>query len=341
TAGQPEQVILNPANARIAMSTVGVSEGLVHHTVEAEATRGFDVSMELPIRALLIRLSEDDHVLMLTLHHIAADGWSLGPLARDLSTAYRARGQGRAPAFPPLPVQYADYALWQRETLGTEEDPNSALSHQLAFWKDTLADAPSQLRLPADRTRSAANSGSVSRAIPVDIGPTVHAGLRRLSFERNASLFMVLQAAFAVLLDKLGAGSDIPIGTPVAGRTETKLDELVGFFVNTLVLRTDTSGNPSAADVIDRVRGSNLAAYANQDAPFERGVDELDPPRSEGLHPLFQVMLTLQNTEPVDIDMGDLNVEPDSGPQVSEAKFDLLLDLAERRGSAAGISGSL
>ena len=341
TAGQPEQVILNLANAGIAMSTVGVSEGLVHHTVEAEATRGFDVSKELPIRALLIRLSEDDHVLLLTLHHIAADGWSLGPLARDLSTAYRARGQGSAPAFPPLPVQYADYALWQRETLGTEDDPNSALSHQLAFWKDTLADAPSQLRLPTDRTRSAANSGSVSRAIPVDISPTVHAGLRRLSSERNASLFMVLQAAFAVLLDKLGAGSDIPIGTPVAGRTETKLDELVGFFVNTLVLRTDTSGNPSAADVIDRVRGSNLAAYANQDAPFERVVDELDPPRSEGLHPLFQVMLTLQNTAPVDIDMGDLNVEPDSGPQVSEAKFDLLLDLAERRGEAAGIIGSL
>ncbi|MCF2587137.1 non-ribosomal peptide synthetase [Brevibacterium sp. UCMA 11752] len=341
TAGQPEQVILNPANARIAMSTVGVSEGLVHHTVEAEATRGFDVSRELPIRALLIRLSEDDHVLLLTLHHIAADGWSLGPLARDLSTAYRARGQGRAPAFPPLPVQYADYALWQRETLGTEDDPNSALSHQLAFWKESLADAPSQLRLPADRSRDTQIAGSVSRAIPVDISPTVHAGLRRLSSERNASLFMVLQAAFAVLLDKLGAGSDIPIGTPVAGRTETKLDELVGFFVNTLVLRTDTSGNPSAADVIDRVRGSNLAAYANQDAPFERVVDELDPPRSEGLHPLFQVMLTLQNTAPVDIDMGDLNVEPDSGPQVSEAKFDLLLDLAERRGEAAGISGSL
>ncbi|SDS75748.1 amino acid adenylation domain-containing protein [Brevibacterium sandarakinum] len=341
TAGQPEQVVLNPDDARIAMSTIGVSQDLVHHTVDAEATRGFDVSSELPIRALLIRLNEDEHLLLLTLHHIAADGWSLGPLARDLSTAYRNRGRGRAPAFPPLPVQYADYALWQRTALGTEDDPNSSLSQQLVFWKTSLAGAPSQLQLPTDRARNAAVPGSVSRAIPVDIGPRVHAGLRRLSSERNASLFMVLQAAFAVLLDKLGAGSDIPIGTPVAGRTETKLDELIGFFVNTLVLRTDTSGNPSAGDVIDRVRGSNLSAYANQDAPFERVVDEVDPPRSEGLHPLFQVMLTLQNTTPVDIDMGDLHVEAAPGPQVSEAKFDLLLDLAERRGDAAGITGSL
>lgn len=341
TTGQPEQVVLTPNNAHIAMPTVGIDEALVHHTVNAEATRSFDVSSDLPVRALLIRLNEDEHLMLLTLHHIAADGWSLGPLARDLSTAYRNRVDGRAPTYPPLPVQYADYSLWQRAALGTEDDPHSALSQQLAFWKDSLTGAPSQLRLPTDRTRNAQTPGSVSRTIPVDIDPITHAGLRRLSIERNASLFMVLQAGFAVLLDKLGAGSDIPIGTPVAGRTDTKLDDLIGFFVNTLVLRTDTSGNPSAADVIDRVRGSNLAAYANQDAPFERVVDETDPPRAEGLHPLFQVMLTLQNTTPVDIDMSGLNVEAAPGPDVSEAKFELLLDLAERRGEAAGITGSL
>ncbi|GAA1865193.1 non-ribosomal peptide synthetase [Brevibacterium marinum] len=341
TAGQPEQVVLSTDEAHIDMPTIQIAERLVHHTVNAEANRGFDVSRELPVRALLIRLDDDEHLLLLTLHHIAADGWSLKPLASDLSTAYRHRTEGTAPRFPDLPVQYADYALWQRETLGSDEDPTSPISQQLAFWKDTLAGAPSQLRLPSDRARSTQTAGTASRAIPIEIDPTVHAGLRRLSIDRNASLFMVLQSAFAVLLDKLGAGSDIPIGTPVAGRTETKLDELIGFFVNTLVLRTDTSGNPSAADVIDRVRGFNLSAYANQDAPFDRVVDELDPPRSEGLHPLFQVMLTLQNTAAVDVDMSGLAVEPASGPQISEAKFDLLLDLAERSGEATGITGSL
>ncbi|WP_193096104.1 non-ribosomal peptide synthetase [Brevibacterium sp. FME17] len=354
TAGQPEQVILTTAEAQIAMPIIEISEELVDHTVNAEATRGFDVSTQLPIRALLIRQGAEDHLLLLTLHHIAADGWSLRPLANDLSTAYRDRDRGHDPVFTQLPVQYADYALWQRETLGAEDDPDSAIAEQLAFWKNTLSGAPLELRLPVDRPRSTRTTGHVSRAIEIEISPASHAGLRRLSADRNASLFMVLQAAFAVLLDKLGAGSDIPIGTPVAGRTETKLDELIGFFVNTLVLRTDTSGNPSPVDVIDRVRAFNLPAYANQDAPFERVVDEISPPRSESLHPLFQVMLTLQNTAPVDIDMGRLDVEAAPGPEVSAAKFDLLLDLAElapqngtrsdsahRDGEAPGIVGSL
>ena len=354
TAGQPEQIILSTDDAQIAMPTIEISEELADYTVNAEAIRGFDVSTQLPIRALLIRQGAEDHLLLLTLHHIAADGWSLHPLANDLSMAYRDRDRGHDPAFTQLPVQYADYALWQRETLGAEDDPDSAISDQLAFWKNTLTGAPLELRLPVDRPRSTRTIGHASRAIPIEISPAIHAGLRRLSADRNASLFMVLQAAFAVLLDKLGAGSDIPIGTPVAGRTETKLDELIGFFVNTLVLRTDTSGNPSPVDVIDRVRAFNLPAYANQDAPFERVVDEISPPRSESVHPLFQVMLTLQNTAPVDIDMGRLDVEAAPGPKVSEAKFDLLLDLAEhapqdgarsddapRDGEAPGIVGSL
>ncbi|WP_210604560.1 non-ribosomal peptide synthetase [Brevibacterium oceani] len=355
TEGQPHQVIRAADDAQIALPIVEISEDLVDHTVDAEATHGFDVSTQLPIRALLVRLGADDHLLLLTLHHIAADGWSLRPLAGDLSDAYRARARGTTPTIPELPIQYADYALWQRRTLGSEEDPDSEIADQLAHWKDALSGAPVELRLPVDRPRSAQNTDRVSRRIPIDIDAETHAGLRRLSGERNASLFMVLQAAFAVLLSRLGAGTDIPIGTPVAGRTETKLDDLIGFFVNTLVLRTDTSGNPSLVDVVDRVRASNLSAYANQDAPFERVVDELAPPRSDQLHPLFQVMLTLQNTAPAALDMGDLDVEPAPGPQVSEAKFDLLLDLAERENDgathtvgdmhtvseAAGITGSL
>ncbi|MGO2037128.1 MAG: amino acid adenylation domain-containing protein [Brevibacterium sp.] len=349
TEGQPEQVILAADDAQIALPIVEIVEDLVDHTVNAEATRGFDVSTQLPIRALLIRIGPEDHLLLLTLHHIAADGWSLRPLAGDLSTAYRARSHGSAPTVAELPVQYADYALWQRETLGSEDAPDSEIAGQLAFWKDALSEAPVELSLPVDRPRSARASGPVSRRIPVEIDARTHAGLRRLSGERNASLFMVLQAAFAVLLSKLGAGNDIPIGTPVAGRTETKLDDLIGFFVNTLVLRTDTSGNPSLVDIVDRVRAFNLGAYANQDAPFERVVDEVNPPRSDQLHPLFQVMLTLQNTASADLVMGDLDIETAPAPQVSDAKFDLLLDLAERETiggarvpeEAVGITGSL
>lgn len=349
TEGQPEQVILPAADAQIALPVVEIGEKLVDHTVNAEATRGFDVSTQLPIRALLVRLGARDHLLLLTLHHIAADGWSLRPLADDLSTAYRARTHGVSPALAELPVQYADYALWQRRALGSEDVPDSEIACQLAYWKDALSEAPVELRLPVDRPRSAQSTGHVSRRIPVEIDAATHAGLRRLSGERNASLFMVLQAAFAVLLSKLGAGNDIPIGTPVAGRTETKLDDLIGFFVNTLVLRTDTSGNPDLVDVVDRVRAFNLSAYANQDAPFDRVVDEVGPPRSDQLHSLFQVMLTLQNTAPADLDMGDLDIESAPGPQVTDAKFDLLLDLAEREthggahapGQAAGITGSL
>ena len=356
TEGQPEQVVRAADDVQIALPLVEISEDLVDHTVDAEATRGFDVSSQLPIRCLLIRLGTEDHLLLLTLHHIAADGWSLRPLAGDLSAAYLARARGTTPAIPELPVQYADYALWQRRTLGSEDNPDSEIADQLAYWKDALTGAPVELGLPVDRPRSAQNTDRVSRRVPVDIDAETHAGLRRLSGERNASLFMVLQAAFAVLLSRLGAGNDIPIGTPVAGRTETKLDDLIGFFVNTIVLRTDTSGNPSLVDVVDRVRASNLSAYANQDAPFERVVDELAPPRSDQLHPLFQVMLTLQNTAPAALDMGDLDVEPAPGPEVSEAKFDLLLDLAERENDgasrpvgetmptvdeAAGITGSL
>ncbi|WP_413336584.1 amino acid adenylation domain-containing protein [Brevibacterium sp. GP-SGM9] len=349
TEGQPEQVVLPAADAQIALPIVEISEDLVDHTVNAEATRGFDVSTQLPIRALLVRMDAGDHLLLLTLHHIAADGWSLRPLAHDLSTAYRARAHGVTPALAELPIQYADYALWQHRTLGSEEAPDSQIAGQLAFWKEALSEAPVELRLPVDRPRSTQTSDHVSRRIPVEIDAETHAGLRRLSGERNASLFMVLQAAFAVLLSKLGAGNDLPIGTPVAGRTETKLDDLIGFFVNTLVLRTDTSGNPSLVDVVDRVRASNLAAYANQDAPFDRVVDEVGPPRSDRLHPLFQVMLTLQNTAPANLDMGSLDIEPAPGPQVSDAKFDLLLDLAEHEThggtrvpeEAAGITGSL
>ena len=295
----------------------------------AETRRGFDVTRDLPLRAVLFQLAPDRHVLAITLHHIAADGWSLAPLARDLSQAYNGLAAGDPTPLAPLPVQYADYTLWQREELGSEDDPASAIARQLEFWNRELRGAPEELRLPLDYSRGSRSAAEPASSVPLAISPETGARLNALARDHNASLFMVLQAALAALLTKSGAGEDIPLGTPVAGRTDTLLNELVGFFVNTLVLRTNTSGNPTAAELVESVRYTNLHAYANQDAPFERVVEELNPARSQHRHPLFQVMLTLQNTAAAGLSMNGLEATADLGQEPGGAKFDLLLDLAE------------
>ncbi len=342
-ADEPEQRILDADKAMVELIAVQTTPELLDGSIRAEASRAFDVMRETPLRATLLQLGSSDHVLLITLHHIASDGWSLAPLAKDLSMAYGSRCEGAEPNFAPLPVQYADYTLWQRSELGSEDDEQSAIARQLRFWEKELDGAPEDLRLPFDRARGSQalelDADADTDAVEFQITPETHEGLQGLARQHNASLFMVLQAAFAGLLSKLGAGSDIPIGTPVAGRNNTSLDELVGFFVNTLVLRTDTSGNPSAADLIDRVRFTNLRAYANQDAPFERVVEELNPARGEERHPLFQVMLTLQNTAPARLDMAGLRVGVDQPPGSGGSKFDLLLDLAEQE--EGGIRGTL
>ena len=238
-------------------------------------------------------------MLLLLLHHIAGDGWSLAPLARDLARAYAARRDGQAPDLPALPVQYADYTLWQHEVLGEESDPQSAIARQLAFWTETL-ERPSRPARSAERP-AAAGGVELSRRQRAAgaVGGAARAACWRWRARARASLFMVLQAALAALLTRLGAGTDIPIGSPIAGRTDSALDDLIGFFVNTLVLRTDTSGNPSFRELLARVRATNLAAYSHQDLPFERLVEVLNPARSLSRHPLFQVMLAFQNNAPV------------------------------------------
>src|SRR5262249_50657015 len=216
------------------------------------ARQGFDVTSEPPLRAHLFVLGEREHVLLLLLHHIAGDGWSMAPLVRDLAAFYAARCRGGVADLPVLPVQYADYTLWQNAVLGEESDPESVISRQLAYWTDRLEGLPEELNLPLERPRPAVSSYR-GASVPLLLGPELHGRLLALARDNRASLFMVLQAGLAALLTRLGAGTDIPIGSPIAGRTDSALDDLVGFFVNTLVLRTDTSGNPSFRKLIGRV----------------------------------------------------------------------------------------
>ncbi|MEV7907665.1 non-ribosomal peptide synthetase, partial [Streptomyces anulatus] len=237
-------------------------------------------------------------------------------------------------------MQYADYALWQRDLLGDERDAGSLAAGQLAFWSAALDGIPEELDLPADRPRPAVATYRGDH-LPFSVPPELHARLLGLTRESHATLFMVLQAALAALLTRLGAGTDIPIGTPIAGRTDDALDDLVGFFVNTLVLRTDTSGRPTFRELIDRVRATDLAAYEHQDLPFERLVEALNPVRDTTHHPLFQTMLVLNNATAHDLHLYGLQTS-ELPIDLTIAKFDLTFALTERHdghGDPAGIDG--
>ncbi|MFC4051754.1 non-ribosomal peptide synthetase [Actinomadura syzygii] len=329
-SGNPRQLVLGPGDARPRLDVAEIGEAELPMALAAMAGEGFDLSVEPPVRARLFALGGGVHVLMLVLHHIAADGWSMAPLARDVIAAYAARSEGREPGWAELPVQYADYTLWQRELLGSEGDPGSVISRQIAYWRDALEGLPEELRLPADRPRPVEASYR-GRTQVFELDADLHAGLLAVARQSGATLFMVMQAAFAALLSRLGAGTDVPIGSPIAGRTDEALDDLVGMFVNMLVLRTDTSGDPSFRELVGRVKETDLAVYAHQDVPFERLVDVLNPARSMARHPLFQVVLSFQNNPEARLELAGLSggAEP-LGSGV--AKYDLSLYLEERHG---------
>ncbi|MFF0591660.1 condensation domain-containing protein, partial [Streptomyces sp. NPDC003781] len=335
--GTPYQKILAPEEVSVPLPVAEIAEAEVRTAVAAVANQGFDLSAEIPFRARLFALGEDQHVLVVVLHHVAGDGWSMAPLGRDVAEAYEARAAGRAPEWAPLPVQYADYALWQRELLGDANDHNSLLGQQLAYWTNQLASLPDQLELPTDRPRPAVGSHRGDRLV-FEVGAEIHQGLVDLARESGASVFMVVQAAFAALLSRLGAGTDIAIGSPVAGRTDEALDDLVGFFINTLVLRTDLSGDPTFRQLVERVRESDLAAYAHQDLPFEHLVEALNPERSLSRHPLFQVMLTFQNNEQAEFRLPGLTFTSESTGD-GAAKFDLQLGVHEQHGDGGAPAG--
>ncbi|HEX3786049.1 MAG TPA: amino acid adenylation domain-containing protein, partial [Pseudonocardiaceae bacterium] len=340
--GQPFQRVLpmGGVGPLLTFEQVG-AEGL-EVALRRSARHDFDLAAEVPLRAWLFALEPQEHVLLLVMHHIAGDGWSMAPLGRDLAQAYAARMAGQAPAWEALPVQYADYALWQRELLGRKEDPGSLVSEQLAFWRDALAGVPEELALPVDRPRPAVASRRGGTVL-FEVAGELHERVVRLAREQGVTVFMVLQAGLAVLLSRSGAGVDIPIGSPIAGRTDQALEELVGFFVNTLVLRTDLSGNPSFAELLGRVRETDLAAFAHQDVSFERLVEDLAPARSLARHPLFQVLLTLQNTVQSELELTGLDAEPIL-PDETPAKFDLSFHFTEAfdaQGSPAGLHGGI
>ncbi|WP_447040836.1 amino acid adenylation domain-containing protein [Streptomyces sp. DSM 118878] len=292
----PYQKVLSPAEARPGLPVEDITEERLAERLADAARTGIDLTADTPLRARLFALAPQEHVLLLVIHHAATDGWSLLPLARDIVTAYAARSEGNAPDWAPLPVQYADYSLWQRARLGSEDDPESPVARQLAHWTAELADLPAELALPTDRPRPLVASEDGDE-VGFDVPAEVHQSLLRLARESGASLFMVVQAALAALLTRLGAGADVPIGTPVAGRDDEAVEDLIGFFVNTLVLRTDTAGDPTFTELLDRVRATDLTAYDHQDVPFERLVDALNPERSLGRHPLFQVSLRVDTSD--------------------------------------------
>ncbi|WP_369185675.1 amino acid adenylation domain-containing protein [Streptomyces sp. Y1] len=343
TAGVPFQQVLDPERARPELPVVRVTEAELAQALDEAVRHAFDLAVEAPTHARLLALGPQDHVLVLVVHHIAADEWSLAPLGRDLALAYRARAAGRAPDWAPLPVQYADYALWQRDLLGDPADEQSRWAAQLAHWRRALDGLPERIALPTDRPHPP-RFGYRGARLEFGWDAELHDRLARLARDCGASVFMVVHAALSALLSRLGAGHDIPVGAAVAGRTDRAAEELVGFFVNTLVLRVDTSGRPGMRELIRRVRETSLEAYAHQDIPFECLVDAINPTRSLAHHPLFQTVLAWQNTPEAGLELPGLSART-LPTATGTARMDLAFTLTERRpgrrGEAAGIDGSV
>ncbi|WP_406209737.1 amino acid adenylation domain-containing protein [Kitasatospora sp. NBC_01560] len=345
--GSVFQTVLDAPAAADAVHVVRSGEQTLAADVEAAVRYGFDLSAELPLRVTLLEIAPDDHAVVLLFHHIAGDEWSMLPFIDDLTAAYTAHTAGAAPAWSPLPVQYADYTLWQQELLGSADDPQSLHSRQVAHWQQALAGLPEELPLPTDHPRRPV-AGYRGDTVHAQVPPAVYRGLREVARATGTTTFMVLQAAVATLLHRLGAGTDIPLGAPVAGRSDGGLDALVGFFVNTLVLRNDLSGDPTFADLLVRTRDTDLAAFAHQDLPFDRLVEAVNPPRVPGRHPLFQVMLGYQHNDgqggrllglqsrilPFELGAAkfelDFNFEETSSAEEIDIAFEYATDLYER-----------
>jgi mycobactin peptide synthetase MbtE len=293
--GVPYQVV-NPAAEVPVRQATGAGEQWVQAQLDTERRYRFQLDREWPIRAALLH-TNDEHVLSLVVHHIAIDHWSGGVLFTDLLTAYRARRAGQKPSWAPLPVQYADYAVWQRDLLAEPSDGPSIARTQREYWTRQLEGLPEDTGLRPDFPRQPMASGA-GDCVEFSIDAQTRAELTELSRELGLTEFMLLQSAVAVVLHKAGGGADIPLGTPIANRTEPDLDQLIGFFINILVLRNDLAGNPTLREVVRRARETALGAYAHQDLPFDRVVDAVNPVRSLSRNPLFQVVVQVRDELP-------------------------------------------
>ncbi|GGJ50080.1 MULTISPECIES: amino acid adenylation domain-containing protein [Virgibacillus] len=340
TEGNPLQLILSTKEANPVIYQRQIDKTKVDDVIHSEINYCFNLSEEAPFRVTLLQIEKDHYVLVLLIHHIVGDGWSLRPLVQDLGRAYQRRSKGEKPNWSALPLEYADFVLWQEALLGSENGQTSLMANELDYWTQELANLPDQLDLPTDYPRPV-ESTYKGDSYYFTITPELHRQLLKMSQLNGASLFMALQAGFTALLTRLGAGQDIPLGTPVAGRNDDAVEDIVGLFINTIVLRTNTSGDPSFRELLQRVRRTNLNAYEHQAVPFERLVEELNPIRSRSKHPLFQIMFALQNTPNPGLDLPELdsNITVKS---VGSAKFDLTVEFQEfknREGNPDGVKG--
>jgi amino acid adenylation domain-containing protein len=334
--GAPVQLI-SPPEVGLALSKVDLSghneaEAEVERLATEEVSAPFDLARGPLIRGRLIRLADDHHVLLVTMHHIVSDGWSMGVLVNEFSALYAAFSQGQPDPLPALPIQYADYAVWQRRWITGE-----VLQRQLDFWRDHLSGAPALLELPTDRPRPAVQDYA-GAFFGFELDAELTGKLKALSQRHGTTLFMTLLAAWAALLARLSGQSDVVIGTPVANRHRAEIEPLIGFFVNTQALRVDLAGSPSVAQLLAQVRATALAAQTHQDIPFEQVVDALNPNRSMAHSPVFQVMFAWQNTPEGSLELPGLQLEP-VGSSSATVKFDLELTLHEAGDCIAGSLG--
>ncbi|MFG3016931.1 condensation domain-containing protein, partial [Streptomyces cinerochromogenes] len=330
-SGRPAQVVDAPWSVTPVVHDVRAvpaagRERAALEVMAAEARRPFELDGGRLLRVDVVRVADDDQYVLLTLHHIVSDGWSSGILARELRELYAAAVAGCEASLPELPVQYADFAVWQREQLS-----GNLLEGQLAYWRERLSGMPT-LELPTDHGRPAEREGAEGDTVYFSVPSEVTEALRSTVSGRGASLFMALLALFQIVLARYCRQDDIAVGTPIAGRNRAETEDLIGFFVNTLVMRTDLSGDPTFTELLDRVRDTALGAYDHQDLPFERLVDELAPDRDLSRNPLFQTLFVFQNTPDGNAwSLPGLTVE-EVGVGGQEAKFDLQLTAAEAGG---------
>src|SRR5258707_8507361 len=326
--GQPAQVIHAPGPVALPLHDLrglAQADALQHarRLIEQELHQPCDLARGPLLRACLLRVQDHEHVLLLTMHHSISDAWSRTILFEELLTCYRASVQGRPHALPALPIQYADYASWQRQWL-----QGAVLEAQLAYWRRHLQGVTT-LDLPTDHPHPALQSFRGAQ-MTRELAPALHAALMQVSLREQTTLFMTLLAGFQVLLARVSGQQDIAVGTPIANRSRAEVEGLIGFFTNTLVLRTDLSGDPSFREVLGRVREVALGGYSHQEVPFERLVEELQPARDLGRTPLFQVMFLLQHATAPREQVGELVLEGFAAESVT-AKFDLTCSVVEGR----------